>query len=193
MAARGARRWASTNVTQQRILHAAIDVFSERGFHAATISDIVKRSGDSAGSIYHHFGSKDDLFFAILAFVVHDHDRRIATALQTEPTFDSWARAYLESIWVQRRAAMVLNAGDGPKGFERHRREVMAQRCKQWLPEFESWAQGVLIGQVIIAIMTEAAVLVADSADIEAASAIIDATIRCVEHVTTQPSLSLAR
>ena len=55
------RRWAKTDATQQRILDAATDVFAARGFTAATMADIVDHSGTSIGSIYHHFGSKEEL------------------------------------------------------------------------------------------------------------------------------------
>ena len=60
-----ARRWARTDATQQRILDAATEVFSTRGFSAATMADIVEHSGASIGSIYHHFGGKKELFLAI--------------------------------------------------------------------------------------------------------------------------------
>ena len=59
------RRWAKTDATQQRILDAATEVFSTRGFSAATMADIVDHSGASIGSIYHHFGGKKELFLAI--------------------------------------------------------------------------------------------------------------------------------
>ena len=58
------RRWARTDATQLRILDAATEVFSARGFSAATMADIVEHSGASIGSIYHHFGGKKELFLA---------------------------------------------------------------------------------------------------------------------------------
>ncbi len=73
------RRWARTDATQQRILDAATDVFSARGFSAATMADIVEHSGASIGSIYHHFGGKKELFLAIydrLSADVELRDRR---------------------------------------------------------------------------------------------------------------------
>jgi AcrR family transcriptional regulator len=60
-----ARRWAGTDATHQRILDAATDVFSTRGFSAATMADIVGQSGASIGSIHHHFGGKREPFLAI--------------------------------------------------------------------------------------------------------------------------------
>jgi AcrR family transcriptional regulator len=49
---------------RQRIVRAALQVFAERGFHGATMQDIVRRSGLSVGAIYTYFKSKDDLILA---------------------------------------------------------------------------------------------------------------------------------
>ncbi|GAB3016812.1 hypothetical protein MBOU_44320 [Mycobacterium bourgelatii] len=54
-------RWAKTDGTQQRILDAATDVFATSGFTAATIAEVVERSGAGVGSIDHHFGGKSEL------------------------------------------------------------------------------------------------------------------------------------
>jgi AcrR family transcriptional regulator len=47
---------------RDRIIRAAVTVFSEKGYHRATISDVVRRSGLSVGAIYTHFRNKEELF-----------------------------------------------------------------------------------------------------------------------------------
>ena len=47
---------------RDRIIRAAVDVFAEKGFHRATIADVVRRSGLSVGAIYTHFSGKEALF-----------------------------------------------------------------------------------------------------------------------------------
>jgi TetR/AcrR family transcriptional regulator, repressor of fatR-cypB operon len=47
------------------ILDAMLDVVVERGFHEAPMSLIEKRSGASAGVIYHHFASKEEIIQAL--------------------------------------------------------------------------------------------------------------------------------
>ena len=47
---------------RDRIIQAAVTVFSEKGYHRATISDVVQRSGLSVGAIYTYFRSKEELF-----------------------------------------------------------------------------------------------------------------------------------
>jgi AcrR family transcriptional regulator len=48
------------------ILRAAMDVFSEQGYHAAKLDDIAVRAGMSKGSIYNHFECKKDLFLSVI-------------------------------------------------------------------------------------------------------------------------------
>ena len=47
---------------RDRIISAAVTVFSEKGYHRATIADVVHRSGLSVGAIYTHFRNKEELF-----------------------------------------------------------------------------------------------------------------------------------
>lgn len=47
---------------RDRIISAAVTVFSEKGYHRATIADVVQRSGLSVGAIYTHFRNKEELF-----------------------------------------------------------------------------------------------------------------------------------
>jgi len=47
---------------RERIVHAAMEVFAEKGYHRATIADVVRRAGLSVGAIYTHFPSKEALF-----------------------------------------------------------------------------------------------------------------------------------
>ncbi|MEU0542989.1 TetR/AcrR family transcriptional regulator [Nocardia sp. NPDC005978] len=50
---------------QRRIFLAAIDAFSERGFHATTTRDIAARAGLSPAGLYVHFRSKEEVLHRI--------------------------------------------------------------------------------------------------------------------------------
>ena len=50
---------------REEILRAAETCFARQGFHQTTIQDVIKQSGLSAGCIYGHFSSKEDLIQAI--------------------------------------------------------------------------------------------------------------------------------
>ena len=51
---------------KQRIMDAAIKLISENGYYGATTALIAKEAGVSQGIIFHYYGSKEGLFFAII-------------------------------------------------------------------------------------------------------------------------------
>lgn len=51
---------------RQRVLDAAAQLFVDQGYPGTTLRQIASAAGIKAGSIYHHFDSKDDLFVAVL-------------------------------------------------------------------------------------------------------------------------------
>src|SRR5262245_49183424 len=59
------------NATDRRtqILAAAMDVFSERGFHGARTRDLAEAAGVSEALIFRHFPTKEDVIRAILELV----------------------------------------------------------------------------------------------------------------------------
>lgn len=52
--------------TRQAILAAAAQVFDEVGYEAATVSEILTRSGVTKGALYFHFASKEQLAQGVL-------------------------------------------------------------------------------------------------------------------------------
>jgi len=52
--------------TRGRILDAALDVFSQKGYHDTSVDEIVTASSTSKGAIYFHFPNKQALFFALV-------------------------------------------------------------------------------------------------------------------------------
>jgi AcrR family transcriptional regulator len=52
-------------IRREEILRAAETCFARQGFHQTTIQDVIRESGLSAGGIYGHFASKEELIQAI--------------------------------------------------------------------------------------------------------------------------------
>jgi len=77
---------------RDEIMAAAKIVFARNGFHATTISDIAKESGLAYGSIYQYFGSKEDLFQALMSAEGYALRTHIAVALAAtgRRPDDSW-------------------------------------------------------------------------------------------------------
>ncbi len=60
------RRRAEPASGRERVLDAAAARFVSQGYDATTLRQIAADVGIKAGSIYHHFASKDELFTAVL-------------------------------------------------------------------------------------------------------------------------------
>lgn len=64
----GVRRTAEEAAqTRRALLEAALEVFAERGYAAATLSGIAARAGLTRGAVYHHFTDKAELYLATIA------------------------------------------------------------------------------------------------------------------------------
>jgi TetR/AcrR family transcriptional regulator len=59
-----AARAENPNDTPQRILAAALEAFSQKGFEGARTRDIAARANVTLGLVQYHFGSKDELWKA---------------------------------------------------------------------------------------------------------------------------------
>ena len=53
-------------VTKQRLLDAAIDLFSRRGYHAVSVDEIVAAARVNKRMVYHYFESKDGIYRSAL-------------------------------------------------------------------------------------------------------------------------------
>jgi AcrR family transcriptional regulator len=52
--------------TRYRILNAAINVFSQKGYHNTRVEEIVEIANTSKGGLYFHFPSKRDIFLGLI-------------------------------------------------------------------------------------------------------------------------------
>jgi AcrR family transcriptional regulator len=52
--------------TRLRIVSVATTLFSQLGYEATSVEAVLHESGVSRGALYHHFGSKESLFEAVL-------------------------------------------------------------------------------------------------------------------------------
>ena len=66
----------------QRLLRAAEELFGERSYWRTTVADICARAGIATGSFYAHFGSKADIFAAVVRQINADLRAAMAAALE---------------------------------------------------------------------------------------------------------------
>jgi AcrR family transcriptional regulator len=93
---------AQEQQVRDRIIRAAVGVFAEKGYHRATIADVVARSGLSVGAIYTHFSGKDELFLQSCDLISGQGLDELAARLAPLTTTAERLRAaiayYVESI-----------------------------------------------------------------------------------------------
>lgn len=69
------------NVTRagrrRQILHTAKRIFSEKGYHNASVSDIIDEAGIARGTFYLYFSNKRDIFDKLLNNLLEELDQRI--------------------------------------------------------------------------------------------------------------------
>jgi AcrR family transcriptional regulator len=86
---------------RRQILAAAGRCFASVGFHTTTMQDVIKASGLSAGAIYNHFSSKEEIIAAI-ADERHAREAALCRAAEAEadPQFaiQLLARAFFEHL-----------------------------------------------------------------------------------------------
>jgi AcrR family transcriptional regulator len=97
------------------ILDAALEVFTARGYHHAGIEEIRARSGASVGSIYHHFGGKEELAAALYVEGLRDYQERFLAVLEGGGDAEATVRAIVAGHlrWVAddpRLAAYLLSS-----------------------------------------------------------------------------------
>ena len=75
------RRRLTAEERRTGILDSALAVFSESGYHSASIDDIAREAGVSKALIYEHFASKQELYADLIARNARELTQRIGAAL----------------------------------------------------------------------------------------------------------------
>ncbi|MCY3573121.1 MAG: TetR/AcrR family transcriptional regulator [Chloroflexi bacterium] len=130
--------------TRERILDAALNIFSAKGFHDTKLDEIVAEGSVSKGSIYFHFPNKEKLFIALVDQFADLIERRAKEAIAQEAPGMQRVRAALEAVLetfgkYRRPAKLLLVQAVGLGSvFERKRLEVndrFAQLIQIYLDE----------------------------------------------------------
>lgn len=84
--------------TRHLIIDAAVRLIAERGFSATSVDEIAEAAGVAKGSVYYNFGSKAELFAAILTQGVGRLTVALRTALDDGPQATPVARLVAELL-----------------------------------------------------------------------------------------------
>ncbi|MBT3313990.1 MAG: TetR/AcrR family transcriptional regulator [Anaerolineae bacterium] len=116
--------------TRSRILDAAADVFADKGYHDARMDEIVAASKTSKGGVYHHFPSKNYIFFALIDKFTKLLEGRLRATIEKEEhglqRVDAAIKICMQTFGQHRtlaKIALVQAVGLG-ETFEEKRREI---------------------------------------------------------------------
>ncbi|MGH8972849.1 MAG: TetR/AcrR family transcriptional regulator [Acidimicrobiia bacterium] len=134
--------------TRARLVAAAATVFSECGYSAARISDMVRHAGISQGNFYRHFQSKDEILLAVLEGPLDELRRASSGQHRTEVTLADLVaanRAYFSSYARHRHLVRVMReaAATNPE-FGRlwlNVRRGFVERTVHWLERLQAEGQ----------------------------------------------------
>jgi AcrR family transcriptional regulator len=116
--------------TKARILDAALNIFSHKGYHDTRLDEIVDESHTSKGSIYFHFPNKERLFLALVDQFADLLERQVTEAIEPEPKGMGRVKVALqtclETFGRYRRPAKILLVQAVGLGtvFEEKRNEI---------------------------------------------------------------------
>ncbi len=107
---------AARRSTRERILEAALDVFSEKGFHVATVDEIAERAGLGKGTVYRHFANKEALFNELVQLRLGELERDASTVLDGQDDVLTMITKYLRIYFAffdrnQRLYRLVVQEG----------------------------------------------------------------------------------
>lgn len=113
----------------EKFLDAATEVFNEKGYQAARLSDIVKRAGGSMATLYRAFGDKVGLVHALMERSIHNFGLSLeALAQSTLPPSEA----------LQEAASVMVDEILTPSRIACHR-VVISEGMRQ--PELRDWFQ----------------------------------------------------
>ena len=146
--------YRTTENTQKRkdekkkmILDAAAGVFSRKGYHNATVRDIVNEAAVSVGSFYFYFNSKEDLFSELYRGIVKEFGDVTASVLDVEhfTMLKNFTRVMAATLWMyeQKRDiarivfSEMLTAEPSFKALEEERINSFVQVMTGWFGRFK--------------------------------------------------------
>ena len=120
----------NNNETRQRILNAAINIFSQKGYHNAKVDEIVDASNSSKGAVYFHFPSKQDIFLGLVDEFASLLENRLLIAIDQQESgiqkVNAALQTCLETFGSYRNLAKIflIQAVGLGSIFEEKRQEI---------------------------------------------------------------------
>lgn len=92
---------ASHRDTRERLLRAAMEVFAQKGFEAATVREICQRAGANVAAVHYYFGDKRRLYAAIFDAVFDLLRARRTAFLPADAPAQERLRVYIRALFEE--------------------------------------------------------------------------------------------
>lgn len=69
---------------REQIIHGAVKLFKEKGFHRATTREIAKAAGFSIGTLYEYIRTKEDVLYLVCDSIYNEVQSRLSTTMDQE-------------------------------------------------------------------------------------------------------------
>jgi AcrR family transcriptional regulator len=169
--------------TRARLIEIAAELFGERGYEGTSIDEVLERAEVSKGALYHHFPSKEALFEAVYRAGEQLCMEEIAKAAlkETEPMqmLRVGCQAWLDLVMDEHVQQIALIDGPSVLGWQRWReideeyafgltKKVLQQAADAGAIKADNVD---LLAHMALAMLGEAAMLIAGAKDREKARA----------------------
>lgn len=126
---------------RDRVLQAAVKEFAARGYEAASTNAIATEAGVAKGLVFHHFGSKEQLFVAVHAFALSEVKQALPADGEPLPTdlFERLHAWHLRKVKLMRERPelfelLVIALAEAPAALQAQVREAQAALLSEAWP-----------------------------------------------------------
>ena len=131
-------RAAQAAETRQRLVAAAVDLFSERSYDDVAAGDIAKAAGVAHGLLFHYFGSKRGIYLQAIREAVDQLDEAFSFESNLPPA-QQLRRALNSNLrYLSRRRGLALRLVLGGRGADPEAWEVF--EAGRWRAIGATWA-----------------------------------------------------
>jgi AcrR family transcriptional regulator len=190
------KRERTKAANREAILAAALDVFSDVGYGAASVRDIVRRTDLASGTFYNYFPDKESVLRALVDEIAVEARARVRAARAAATTLEAFVadgyRAYFEFLardpstvaLMRRNAGTIRTLFDEPAlgaGIAELRADLEAGVAAGALPPHDT--ELMAAAMVGSAVEVGIAMVAADPIDVERAVALVTSVfVAAFEH-----------
>ena len=118
--------------TRELIFDTASRLFTERGFERVTVAEVARAAGVSEMTVFNHFPTKEDLFYAKMEFFEERLLAAVRSRAEGVPAIEAFRRLVIDScgeLATEERAKAIANAATligGSPALQARERDVVA-------------------------------------------------------------------